>query len=70
MRGCGGTYLRGAWREHTTAVRRSEASSDREETTRPACRTANQSERIGNIRERPPIRVSASGISANDRQSE
>eukprot|EP00976_Prorocentrum_cordatum_P109489 1195029-Prorocentrum_minimum.AAC.1 len=30
----------------------------------------NQSDRIGNIRKRPPIRLTASGISANDHQSE
>eukprot|EP00976_Prorocentrum_cordatum_P096457 1190572-Prorocentrum_minimum.AAC.1 len=39
-------------------------------TCSPCARTtANQNDRIGNIRERPPIRMTALGISVNDRQS-
>eukprot|EP00976_Prorocentrum_cordatum_P054101 1091434-Prorocentrum_minimum.AAC.1 len=32
--------------------------------------STNQNDRVGNIRERPPIRMTALGISVNHRQSE
>eukprot|EP00976_Prorocentrum_cordatum_P073666 1181207-Prorocentrum_minimum.AAC.2 len=56
-----------SWRERRGAWKSASGESER---SLRRLSEPNQNDRIGNIRERPPIRTAALGISVNNHQSE